>query len=132
MSTYINTTMIKIQSINLKFNMKTMNACYISKGTFQMPILKKNTWRINTFSWKHISPKSLKFLCHSFTSPSYSLREKSSLPNLIKCGEFQFTMSNYICKFVNFMSLYNILIFKSKLWVRSLFMARCTRYNILW
>ena len=49
----------------------------ISKDTLQM----QNKWEKNPHFSENMSP------CHAFTSPSCSLREKSSLPIICKCGE---------------------------------------------
>ena len=61
--------------MNLMLNMKDINKI-LAKTHFKWKKKLKNP-----HFCKNMSP------CHAFTSPSCSLREKSSLPIFCKCGE---------------------------------------------
>ena len=76
--------------MNLKLNMKDINQI-LAKARFKWNFIK--WYEETTHFWRRKSLWSCwKSSCHAFTSPSCSLREKSSLPVYCKCGE-PFTLS---------------------------------------
>ena len=84
---------IQIQNMNIKLNMKDINKI-LAKAHLKYKYFKKWCEKnpyfygiISLWSWWK-SPR------HAFTSPSCSLREKSSLPVFRKCGEPRFTAEN--------------------------------------